>query len=85
MQNLKPDQAEIADENASRTLRLQELPEDVVLDFLQSAENADRAANNNGTIMSIFMKYTEKYLNEEISYEKAVKEISDRLRLYAYE
>lgn len=31
------------------------------------------------------MKYTEKYLNEEISYEKAVKEISDRLRLYAYE
>lgn len=55
------------------------------MDFLQSAENADRAANNNGTIMSIFMKYTEKYLNEEISYEKAVKEISDRLRLYAYE
>ncbi len=85
LQNLKPDQAEIADENASRTLQLQELPEDVVLDFLQSAEDADRAANNNGTIMSIFMKYTEKYLNEEISYEKAVKEISDRLRLYAYE
>ena len=85
LQKLKPDQAEIADENASRTLRLQELPEGVVSDFLQSAENADRAANNNGTIMSIFMKYTEKYLNEEISYEKAVKEISDRLRLYAYE
>ena len=54
----------------AETLQLQELPEDVVLDFLQSAEDADRAANNNGTIMSIFMKYTEKYLNEEISYEK---------------
>ena len=85
LQKLKPDQAEIADENASRTLRLQELPEGVVSDFLQSVGNADRATNNNGTIMSIFMKYTEKYLNEEISYEKAVKEISDRLRLYAYE
>ena len=85
LQKLKPDQAEIADENASRTLRLQELPEGVVSDFLQSVGNADRATNNNGTIMSIFMKYTEKYLNKEISYEKAVKEISDRLRLYAYE
>lgn len=78
LQKLKPDQAEIADENASRTLRLQELPEGVVSDFLQSVGNADRATNNNGTIMSIFMKYTEKYLNKEISYEKAVKEISDR-------
>ena len=81
LHNLKLDQAE----NASRTLRLQELPEGVVSDFLQSVGNADRATNNNGTIMSIFMKYTEKYLNGEISYEKAVKEISDRLRLYAYE
>ena len=53
LQKLKPDQAEIADENASRTLRLQELPEGVVSDSCKALEMLT-ATNNNGTIMSIF-------------------------------
>lgn len=85
LEELKEEKMEIGNEITSRSLTLQELSEEEINEFMNIVESVNTQTNNNNIVMNIFMEYTEKYLNGEITKDKAASEIVDRLELYANE
>ena len=85
LSSLSYDQAEIGNDVTSKVLQLKSLSESEIDNFTNKVYSVNSQTNNNCIVMKIFMEYTEKYLNGELTEEETIKEISRRLELYSNE
>ena len=85
LKSLQAEPSEIGNDSTSKVFQFSTLSEAEINNFIEQIQNVSQQTNNNYIVMSIFMEYTEKYLNGEISKKKAIREIVNRLELYTNE
>ena len=85
LKSLQAEPSEIGNDSTSKVFQFSALSEAEINNFIEKIQGVSQQTNNNCTVMNIFMEYTEKYLNGEISEKKAIREIVNRLELYTNE
>ena len=85
LKSLQAEPSEIGNDSTSKVFQFSTLSEAEINNFIEQIQNVSQQTNNNYIVMSIFMEYTEKYLNGEISKKKAIREIVNRLEVYTNE
>lgn len=85
LKSLQAEPLEIGNDSTSKVFQFSTLSEAEINNFIDQIQRVSQQTNNNCIVMSIFMEYTEKYLNGEISEKKAIREIVNRLELYTNE
>lgn len=85
LKSLQAEPSEIGNDSTSKVFQFSALSETEINNFVDQVQHVSQQTNNNCIVMNIFMEYTEKYLNGEISKKKAIREIVNRLELYTNE